>query len=311
MAELRDIATCKTLEHSRLCLSDISVMYFRLMHACAEMRFDNQRDADAWLTIQMLFTKTVSFIQLLSGFSFQDREVTLSPIIDPTVLFSIARDVYEAVSSFQIAFFLSKTEGQRQVAYNLYRIAGLMERQHFDFNPDNKSAQVTLDAELQDIIELKREIKHSAYYKGLSKQSKHQIMGIVNSPYPKARFIFQDGGAIPVVWEKAYNLYGIKEKAFGSLYAYLSNHVHTTYLSLTQYGMGFSKRNPQFMHFACFASRILSALLSIYIVDFCKNYPKAKEIFDMQEDRLQWIIDRINIDFRGKSYALSEKWQEI
>lgn len=282
-------------------------LYFKLITKGANLSYSAQKDKDAWLTIQMLFTKTSSFIQLLNGFAYQDGDVKLSPIIDPTVLFSIARDIYESISMYQLIFILPKTEEQKNVAYALYRIAGLMERQNFVFDPDNRGATKLLEEELHEIIQLRRKIKHSEYYKALPKQEKLRLMGVVNSDRPSARFLYEDTGIKPIEWEKAYLLYGLEDKAFRSLYAYLSNHTHATYLSFSQYSEAFARINPQFKHLACMASQTLAFLLSVYIVDFCKIYESAQVVFCEQDEIHQWFIDKLNIDMRGLQYALSKK----
>ena len=300
---------CNTIENSKVCISSILKLYFRLISTSHNYACKNQAEADCIMSMQMMFTRGCSFVQLLEGFNYQDGEVVLNRIIDPSVLFSLVRDVYESLCSFELVYILPDTDEKKELAYNIYLISGLRERQNYDIRTQDAS-ELKAD-ELKEINEANDKIKQLGYYQHLSKEDQDHIQAKIDSQHPRYRMLYGDDALTRKVdWEDAYKLIGIKEEVLKDMYNFLSAHAHPTAISLRQFRDSFLLNDPHFIEAACMASKTMAMLLSIYMVDFCKKFAFAKEEFEKIEEYVQWLIDKNNVTFRGREYALSDKWNK-
>ncbi len=304
-----DILWCKTIQNSKDCLNIILNFYFQLIDASHTYQPIHESESDCVMSMQMIFSRGCSFVQLLEGFSFCGRNKRLNRIIDSSVLFSLVRDIYEALCSFEIVYILPNTHEKRMVAYYMYIISGLKERQNFDITTDEgKQIQIQELEELENAIQI---VKASPYYINLSELEKRNIDSRINSAHPVYRLFYNDENIEGIKWEKAYQYFGMKEKMFRDLYSYLCLNAHPTVIALRQFQDSFFRDNPHFIKASSIASKFVAILLSIYAVDFCKRFAWAKAVYDQQDEVTQWLIDVNNIQFRSKSYALNDKWMNI
>jgi hypothetical protein len=90
----------------------------------ATSSFEDERNI--WL--QTMFSKGCQFTSLLDGVGYSKGTIRLKPIIDFSILFTIARSVYESLIAFELLFVLPKTDDQQTIVYNLFMAQGLSER---------------------------------------------------------------------------------------------------------------------------------------------------------------------------------------
>lgn len=304
---LNDILSCNTIEDSKECINSILKLYFKLISTSHSYAYTNQAEADCIMSMQMMFTRGCSFVQLLDGFQYSDGEIVLNRIIDPSVLYSLVRDVYESLCSFELVYILPDKEEKKELAYNMYLISGLRERQNYDIRTQDASELKA--EELKEINDANDRIKQLGYYQHLSREDQNIIQAKIASPHPRYRMLYGDDAVTHnVEWENAYRQIGIKEEVMKDMYNFLSAHAHPTAISLRQFRDSFLLNDPHFIEAACMASKTMAMLLSIYMVDFCMKFAFAKEEFDKIEEYIQWLIDKNNVTFRGREYALSDKW---
>ena len=91
---LRNITSCK--QYRRLMLD----FYFDAIEASRECDSRMLSDANIWL--QTIFTKGCAFLSLLDGINYEKPGVRLNTVLDPSLLFTIARRIYESVVDFNI-----------------------------------------------------------------------------------------------------------------------------------------------------------------------------------------------------------------
>lgn len=301
-----DMLGCKTIQNSKDCLNIILDFYFQLIDASHSYQTIHELESSCSISMQMMFSRGCSFVQMLDGFSFYGSKKVLNCIIDPSVLFSLLRDIYEAVCSFEFVYILPNSQEKQMMAYNMYVISGLKERQNF--NIKSKDGKYTLLAELKELNELIDDIKILPYFQTLPQCVQQNIITRINSPHPAYRLLYNDESIEPIKWENAYQYLGMKEKLFEDMYNYLCLNAHPTVISLRQFKDSFSKDNPHFIKASCIASKMVAGLLSIYAVDFCKKFEWAKGIYNRQSELTQWLIDANNIQSRSMDYALNAKW---
>ena len=77
--------------------------YFDAIEASRECDSRMLSDANIWL--QTIFTKGCAFLSLLDGINYEKPGVRLNTVLDPSLLFTIARRIYESVVDFNILIY--------------------------------------------------------------------------------------------------------------------------------------------------------------------------------------------------------------
>lgn len=271
-----------SLDTIRDCKSYLKLMlnfYFDVMVAYSEKPVPSQMMADANLWIQTIFTKGLAFLKMLDGNDFRRNELHLNPIIDPSLLFTVARRMYESLVIFELLFIVPDSDDKKTILYNLFITAGLSERLD-DVSDDSKyrNSQRVAD-EKADIAACKTAIEGTSLYSNLSVEAKKVIENGLRSH--KFRYYFnKDDMPCRVNFDKAYELLRIRKDIFEKQYSFFSLQGHPSYLALIQFRDAFKGQNPKFREFAKFATQCVLACMSIFIVDYMKMFPIAKTLYD-------------------------------
>ena len=95
----------KTISDS-LELADIFLEYFfKILVDHHDDKVYSQADADAKMINQMMFTKLTHLKRIIEGIGFESKEgKKLNAIIDPTIVVSLVRNIYESVALFNLIF---------------------------------------------------------------------------------------------------------------------------------------------------------------------------------------------------------------
>lgn len=258
--------------------------------------FEDERNI--WL--QTMFSKGCQFKSLLDGVGYSKGASHLKPIIDFSILFTIARCVYESLIAFEILFVLPKTEDKQTIVYNLFMAQGLSERLK-DLDEDMRSHNPTrVQEELNDIDECRKAIEGTKLYKTLDQQTKATIDYALGNG-KRFRYIFKDDNTMEFIqYEKAYTLLNVKENLFNSLYSFFSLHGHPSYLSLIQFRDAFKDEYRADMDMAKHATQCVLAFMSIYIVDYMKLVPEIKTMYDKLEEPRRFAIGMYEDAMRGE-----------
>ena len=258
--------------------------------------FEDERNI--WL--QTMFSKGCQFKSLLDGVGYSKGASHLKPIIDFSILFTIARCVYESLIAFEILFVLPKTEDKQTIVYNLFMAQGLSERLK-DLDEDMRSHNPTrVQEEQNDIDECRKAIEGTKLYKTLDQQTKATIDYALGNG-KRFRYIFKDDNTMEFIqYEKAYTLLNVKENLFNSLYSFFSLHGHPSYLSLIQFRDAFKDEYRADMDMAKHATQCVLAFMSIYIVDYMKLVPEIKTMYDKLEEPRRFAIGMYEDAMRGE-----------
>ena len=199
---LRNITSCK--QYMRLMLD----FYFDAIEASRECDSRMLSDANIWL--QTIFTKGCAFLSLLDGINYEKPGVRLNTVLDPSLLFTIARRIYESVVDFNILYIHPQTEPQKEILYNLFMSAGLSERlKNWDENMRSKYPERAQQEE-KDIQDCKNAIETNVLWDSLSACTKMVINNAINAR--KFRYQFNNQNEfVPVKWEMAYELLRVKK----------------------------------------------------------------------------------------------------
>ena len=262
----------------------------------ATSSFEDERNI--WL--QTMFSKGCQFTSLLDGVGYSKGTIRLKPIIDFSILFTIARSVYESLIAFELLFVLPKTDDQQTIVYNLFMAQGLSERLK-DLDEEMRSHNPTrVQEEQNDINDCRKAIEDTELYKTLDKQTKATIDYALGNG-KKFRYIFKEDNTMEFIqYEKAYTLLNVKENLFNNLYSFFSLHGHPSYLALIQFRDAFKDEYRADKEMAKHATQCILSFMSIFIVDYMKLVPEIKAMYDKLEEPRRFAIGMYEDAMRGE-----------
>ena len=262
----------------------------------ATSSFEDERNI--WL--QTMFSKGCQFTSLLDGVGYSKGTIRLKPIIDFSILFTIARSVYESLIAFELLFVLPKTDDQQTIVYNLFMAQGLSERLK-DLDEEMRSHNPKrVQEEQNDINDCRKAIEDTELYKTLDKQTKATIDYALGNG-KKFRYIFKEDNTMEFIqYEKAYTLLNVKENLFNNLYSFFSLHGHPSYLSLIQFRDAFKDEYRADKEMAKHATQCVLSFMSIFIVDYMKLVPEIKAMYDKLEEPRRFAIGMYEDAMRGE-----------
>lgn len=298
---LLQIARCDTIADVKECIKVLLGLYVRFNKVLVTKKNVSARDSDSVVMMHMFYAKGASFLQLLDGFPFVDDGKEIGRIIEPTLLYSLARDMYEALCAFELVFVLPNTEEQKMIAYSVFYISSMKERANYKHQTE-KSRTIAAE-EAEDIEKAERQIEATVYYQLLPDKDKQFLLAKMNSPHPVYRLLYEEHAVVPVKWEDAYTTFGMREEMFGNVYAYLSLYAHPTAVAVTRFREMFIDPQYDIERKVSYAGMLVAQMLSVFVMDFCKQFDFAKEVYQQSDETTKCLVDLINIIARGPEYT--------
>ena len=298
--EVQKFVRLDTIDDCKQYLTVMLDFYFDVIKSPEGRKATSPFEDERNIWLQTMFSKGCQFKSLLDGVGYSKGASHLKPIIDFSILFTIARCVYESLIAFEILFVLPKTEDKQTIVYNLFMAQGLSERLK-DLDEDMRSHNPTrVQEEQNDIDECRKAIEGTKLYKTLDQQTKATIDYALGNG-KRFRYIFKDDNTMEFIqYEKAYTLLNVKENLFNSLYSFFSLHGHPSYLSLIQFRDAFKDEYRADMDMAKHATQCVLAFMSIYIVDYMKLVPEIKTMYDKLEEPRRFAIGMYEDAIRGE-----------
>ena len=298
--EVQKFVRLDTIDDCKQYLTVMLDFYFDVIKSPEGRKATSPFEEERNIWLQTMFSKGCQFKSLLDGVGYSKGASHLKPIIDFSILFTIARCVYESLIAFEILFVLPKTEDKQTIVYNLFMAQGLSERLK-DLDEDMRSHNPTrVQEEQNDIDECRKAIEGTKLYKTLDQQTKATIDYALGNG-KRFRYIFKDDNTMEFIqYEKAYTLLNVKENLFNSLYSFFSLHGHPSYLSLIQFRDAFKDEYRADIDMAKHATQCVLAFMSIYIVDYMKLVPEIKTMYDKLEEPRRFAIGMYEDAMRGE-----------
>lgn len=298
--EVQKFVRLDTIDDCKQYLTVMLDFYFDVIKSPEGRKATSPFEDERNIWLQTMFSKGCQFKSLLDGVGYSKGASHLKPIIDFSILFTIARCVYESLIAFEILFVLPKTEDKQTIVYNLFMAQGLSERLK-DLDEDMRSHNPTrVQEEQNDIDECRKAIEGTKLYKTMDQQTKATIDYALGNG-KRFRYIFKDDNTMEFIqYEKAYTLLNVKENLFNSLYSFFSLHGHPSYLSLIQFRDAFKDEYRADMDMAKHATQCVLAFMSIYIVDYMKLVPEIKTMYDKLEEPRRFAIGMYEDAMRGE-----------
>lgn len=281
MEDVSKFSKMNTLEDCKRYMQVMLDWYFDVIMSKGGRIAHNHIEDDMNLWIQTMFSKGNAFRSLLDGVAYSSEDRTMNPIIDMSVLFSIARSMYESLISFELLYVLPKSKDEQTIIYNLFMAHGLTERLK-DLDADMKKRHPErVKQEEEAIAECMKELKDTELYKGMDRQLQNQIEYAFGKKY---RYRFTDDGKMTFVeFDKAHDLLNLKEDMYHGMYSFESLQSHPSYLFLCQFRDAFKNEYRADRFMAKHATQCVLSYMSIMMVDYMKLKPEVQAMFDKLE----------------------------
>lgn len=273
--------------------------YFDVIKSKEGSKATSYVDDDRNIWMQTLFSEGIQFLSLLDGVGYIKGIDRLNPIVDPSVLFSVARRIYESVIAFELLFIIPDSEDKKTILYNLFMAHGLSERLK---NLDEKMLSHNTERvaeEQNEIDDCLKEIEGTKLYSNLNQQTKNSIK---NAFGKKFRYIFNEDNSLEFVkYEDADKLLRIKNNMLKGTYSFFSLHGHPSYVSIFQFRDAFKIGNrADISLMAPHATQCVLAFMSIFIVDYMNLVPEIKTMYDKLEEPRRFAIGMYEDAMRGE-----------
>ena len=297
--EVQKFIQLDTIDDCKQYLRVMLDFYFDVIKSPEGRKATSYIEDDRNIWMQTLFSEGFHFLSLLDGVGYNKGIDRLNPIVDPSVLFSVARRIYESVIAFEILFVIPDSEDKKAILYNLFMAHGLSERLK-NIDEEMRSHNPERVAEEQkDIDECLREIEGTDLYSELDQQTKNIIK---NAFGKKFRYIFKEDNSLEFVnYYDADKLLGIKNNMLKGTYSYFSLHGHPSYVSIFQFRDAFNNDSrADISLMAPHATQCVLAFMSFFIVDYMKLVPEIKTMFDKFEEPRRFAIGMYEDAMRGE-----------
>ena len=256
----------------------------------------------------MFVTKALGIKKLLLGVEYDDGNNHLNRIIDPTILITLIRNMFEALCAFELVYVLPNTTDKKLIVYNLYKISGLKYRQRFYSEDMNADQKTQYESDKQDIEEYIKQIKDSDLYRLLIPKYKSIIDKSIKDKY--YQIVINDNNDVKkYAWGDIPPLFGIKLDFFKFMYTYFSLNAHPSYISILQFSDMFKKNEEEFLKISLTAMKSCFVLLSICLADYIRMLTQVMKTYESFSLEDQILLNFHNRLARGEEYSISDKWK--
>lgn len=273
-------------------------------------KVDSYPNRDAEILNQMMFTKLTHLKKLIEGVGYTARNGTkLNAIIDPTIVASLTRNIFETVSVFNLIYRNTNTEDEKDIIYYLWVSSGLKYRQRFQSDISTPDDIIEANEERKQIEQLENEIKNTALYKSLDAKNQSVINKKLNKKDYRVRF---DGKkVISLDWQEMCDVMKLKKELFDNIYTYFSLYSHPSNVSVLQFADMFSKEDEAFISLTTMNLRYCFSLMSVFIADYINLFPDLLNIFEKSEIHKQIALNTHNKMLRGDAYSINDAWKDL
>lgn len=252
---------------------------------------DKEDVAIAQCILQMAICKTQSLLQLSGGISIVPNKKDVK-LYDPTSMIAILRSLYELVFAFRNIYIMTKTEEERQILLNIWKICGLNNQQKVKSFPEEAFQKYHEKQKrgAKDIEKMKQEILSILSTMDITGSARKEIKALLKEIVKKKDssikgYIFERTGSCIIslkqisLTKSPEHIY--KTSQLGIMYTFFSMYTHPSYLSMLQFGQMYNNgQYKKLLKDVLTSACILNAHL---IQDFCQVVPKCQEFYGQME----------------------------
>jgi len=305
--ECSRLFSCKTIADSNDLLDIYAEFLFKAVQNHHKEDVYTQAEADAKLIIQMILTKVLHLKSVIAGISYEAKDgSTLNKIIDPTIIASLIRNIYETTVMFNLIYRHTKSKDEREILYLLWVHAGLKYRQRFETAITTEENKEKHEHEKAQIDKIVSEIEANSLFKSLDEKNQGKIRTKLKDKDYLMRF---DGTEVIFLhWHELTAIMGIKEGLLENIYTYFSLYSHPSNVAVFQFADMFKLGEEVFPQMVNFNLKIAFFMFSIFIADYIKLFPSVLKTFEALDLRDQIVINFHNTTTRSHDYSINEAW---
>lgn len=304
LMKLQTIADCQSL------LEKYLSFFFKVMRKHHYDTTDTQAKEDSKTIFQMFFTKALNLSNVLEGIEYDDGMYKLNNIIDPTILLTLTRNIFESLCAFELISIIPDTDEKKTIMYNLYKLSGLNYNQRFNNTSATIEMQKVYAAELLEIAECKNIINNTALYKALTPSNSKNIDKAIDS----LRFqlsIDSSNNVNFLAWKNIPSLFGVSHSSFDNIYTLFSLNAHPSYVSMFQFRDMFHKRDPEYIKISLSGAKNFFCCFSIFLADYIELFPNIKKTYLELPIEDQILLNFHNRLVRGDKYSICDAWKNL
>ena len=287
-AEFEGLYTPTTIVNGKRYLHLLLDTCFVMIHETHEPIVHSAREAYAQQLLQMFFTKGIAFEKLLDGYGYRHGEWSMNPIIDHTSLFMIARNLCESLTAFELICVLPDTEEKRLIMESLFESSGYKYKLGLYSDQMQKEHTEQYLEEQQIVNNAKRHITETTYFQSLSEKYQKLLIELIDKK--NFQVLLLDGKVRKLSWQDALLEYVAHNGIFDRIYNYFSLNTHPSIISMNQFDQAFGRNDPEYQHLCLTATLYMLTFLSMFLQEYITIFPKARAIFDRQEEDVKWML---------------------
>lgn len=223
--ECERLVFCRNLSDTTDILNIFAEFLFRTVKNNHFEAVYSQADAEAKIIMQMMLTKVLHLEKLISGLSFVSQDgSSLNPIIDPTIVASSIRNIYETTAMFNLIYRNTKTIDEKLILHAMWVHAGLMYRQKFETLLSSPENIEKFENEKLQTIAIVAFIESTDLFTGLSELDKNKIRARLKGKEYLMRF--ENNQVKFLHWHDLVEVMGLKTNEFNHMYTYFSLYSH-------------------------------------------------------------------------------------
>lgn len=264
-------------------------------------------EADAKIVIQMMMTKALHLKEVLNGVEFQTKTGRkLNKIIDPTIVASLIRNIYETTGMFNLIYREAKNNDEREIIYLLWVHAGLSYRQRFDSIITTVENKEKSEQEKKQLEGIKKSIEENNLFIKLDEKNQGKILTKLKEKDYLLRFNNLEVEFLN--WRELVKSMHIQEGKLDHIYTYFSLYSHPSNVAVFQYANMFEKGKESYPDLVRFNLQIAFMMFSIFIADYIKLFPAVLTTYEKMGLVEQIVINFHNTQARSHEYDINDSW---
>lgn len=306
----KPLMNLETVEDCRDLLNRYIDFMFKVMKQHHYDPVDTQAKADAKIIFQMVLTKALNVQNMLNGVEYNNGQYKLNNIIDPTILFTLVRNIFETLCAFELVNVIPDTDDKRTIIYNLYKLSGLNYRKRFNDETATPAMQSVFAQEELEIEESIKLIKDTDLYKSLDAPNKSKIDNAIKGKNYQLR-IDSVNNVKSYGWGDIPSLFGASHLLLKNVYTLFSLNAHPSYVSMFQFRDMFPKNDPEYVNISLSCMYYCFSFLSIFLADYIRLFPNIKATYMELSLEDQILLNFHNRLIRGESYSICDSWKQL
>ena len=267
-------------------------------------------EADAKMLLQMMMTKTLHLKNALNGVDYVSKDNRkLNNIIDPTIVASLIRNIYETTGMFNLIYRHTKNDDERNILYLLWVHAGLSYRQRFDNITTTKENIEKSKNEKEQLKSIQAEIENNQLFIKLDEKNKGKIKTKLKEKDYLIRF--ENDQVEYLSWRELTKTMDIKDGKLDHAYTYFSLYSHPSNVSVFQFANMFDKGKESYLDLVIMNLHIAFYMFSVFIADYINLFPAVLKTYEEMGIVEQIVINVHNSMARGHEYDINETWKQL